>query len=897
MSTKCPQCELDNPNDSKFCKECGTQLASPESKPDITQTLETPIQKLSRGTVFANRYEIIEELGQGGMGTVCKAIDKKLEEEVAIKLVRPEIASDTKVLQRFSNELKLARKIVHKNVCRMYELMEYEGTAFITMEYVRGETLAELESKIGKLSIDQAISIAMQVCEGLEEAHNLSIIHRDLKPSNIMIDAAGNVRIMDFGLARTVTETRLTSHGRLVGTPAFRSPEQAEDKMVDERSDIYSLGIILYEALTGKLPFDADTPIGIALKQRLEEPEDPRTLEPQIPGNLSQLILKCIAKEKAHRYQSAGELRSELMNLEEDFSSTKRKIPERTPLISKEKTALSDLKKILFPALLVFALAILVVVIWKFLPGKKEASIAFEKPSVAVLPILDLSPQKDQEYFCDGMTDEIIARLSTFKGWKVIPRTSMMRYKNTDKSIAEIGEELDVATILEGSMRKEGDNIRVNTKLIRIEDSNSLWSDTYNEKLESVFAIQSDVAERIAEALKVELSAEEKVRLDKPPTESLTAYDYYLRGREFYFNYRKDDNEQAIELFKKALESDPDFALAYAGLGDSYAQRMSKFGLPVTWLDESIEASEKAILLRPDLSEGYKALGLAYQFKRFLRKAIEAYRKAIELNPNNDVAVSNLGACHMMRGEYEKAFECYLNFFVLNPNSPMVYERMGEIHYHLGDYSKSEQYLKSAFDLQPHYYDTNNYLIRLYLSQGKNQQAVDLAEEWILSSPNNSAILSWAGLAELYAGNIDQAQHYFKKSGEIQVSTSNLLGLGYVLWKKGQQDEARKLFDQSFAMCQKQLEQGSESWYTPKYLAALMAIQGKKADAFKWLQKAIDAGWREFRFGERDPRFENIRDEEQFRQMMSFVTKDVDEMRARIEQKEKQESEEKDRAQ
>ena len=297
---KCPSCKTENPSDSKYCKECATPLTS-IGMTAFTRTMETSRLELTRGTLFADRYEIIEELGTGGMGSVYKAVDKKLNEDVAIKLLKKEIASDRKTIERFANELKLARRIVHKNIGRMYELMEYQGTSFITMEFVPGENLKSFIRRIGKLPEEKAASIAKQVAEGLREAHHLGVIHRDLKPQNIMIDTEGNARIMDFGIARSVREAGITEAGMMVGTPEYMSPEQVEGKPADQRSDIYSLGIILYEMLTGRVPFEGDTLLSVAHKQKYEQPLDPRKLNPQIAVGLSRLILVCLEKEAGLR--------------------------------------------------------------------------------------------------------------------------------------------------------------------------------------------------------------------------------------------------------------------------------------------------------------------------------------------------------------------------------------------------------------------------------------------------------------------------------------------------------------------------------------------------------------------------------------------------------------------
>ena len=407
MANKCPKCDTDNPSDSKFCKECATAL-KPSEKISPTKTLETPTEELTTGSTFAGRYQIIEELGKGGMGKVYKAHDTEIKEKVALKLLKPEIAADKKTIERFQNELRFARKISHRNVCRMYDLNKEEGIYYITMEYVPGEDLKSTIIRIGQLPIAKTISIAKQVCEGLEEAHRLDVVHRDLKPQNIMIDKEGNARIMDFGIARSITGKGITRAGVMIGTPEYMSPEQVEGKEVDQRSDIYSLGVNLYEMVAGQVPFEGDTPFTIGIKQKSETPKDPKELNTQIPGDLSKVILRCMEKDKEKRYQSAGEVRSELENIEKGIPTTERIVPKRKSITSKEITVTFGLKKLLIPALVVVALVIAAVAIWQPWSQEEAVPIPSAKPSIAVLPFKDLSPQKDQGYLCDGFAESLI---------------------------------------------------------------------------------------------------------------------------------------------------------------------------------------------------------------------------------------------------------------------------------------------------------------------------------------------------------------------------------------------------------------------------------------------------------------------------------------------------------
>ncbi|TET42165.1 MAG: serine/threonine protein kinase, partial [Elusimicrobia bacterium] len=418
---KCSKCNSKNPDTQQFCGECGTQLPKSEKFTlSITKTLETPKEKLTTGSTFAGRYQIIEELGQGGMGKVFKAHDTEIKEKVAIKLIKPEISADKNTIERFQNELKFTRKISHRNVCRMYDLNREEGSYYITMEYVEGEDLKSTIRRIGQLPIGKTISLANQICEGLTEAHRLGVVHRDLKPSNIMLDKEGNVRIMDFGIARSLKTKGITGTGVMIGTPEYMSPEQVEGKETDQQSDIYSLGIILYEMLTGRVPFEGDTPFTIGMKHKGEVPKDPRELNAQIPEDLSRVILMCLEKEKANRYQSADDVRSELSRIEQGIPTTERVVPKRKPITSKEITVTFRLKKLFIPVFVFVALIIGVVIIWRLLPKKEALPILSDKPSLAVLYFENNTGDVGLDHWRKMLSDLLITDLAQSKYLRIL---------------------------------------------------------------------------------------------------------------------------------------------------------------------------------------------------------------------------------------------------------------------------------------------------------------------------------------------------------------------------------------------------------------------------------------------------------------------------------------------
>ena len=356
---KCPRCQNDNPEGTRYCGRCGRELpGSGETLPTGTATYQTPTKGLDRGTTFARRFEIIEEIGQGGMGTVYKAYDSKIREVVALKLLKPEIASDPEVIERFRNEIKLARQVAHRHVCRMYDLGEEWLSIYISMEYVPGEDLKSFIRRSGHLNEAKAVGLAKQIAEGLAEAHRLGVVHRDLKPQNVMIDKDGNAKIMDFGIARSLHTRGVTGTGVIIGTPEYMAPEQAEGRDIDCRVDIYALGAILFEMVTGRVPFEGTTPLSIVLKHRSEPPADPQTINSQISAGLSRIILKCLAKSRDARYRSATEVLEDLTAVEQGLPLTRQITARAKPLTDREITVKFRLRKILVPALIVGALVI-----------------------------------------------------------------------------------------------------------------------------------------------------------------------------------------------------------------------------------------------------------------------------------------------------------------------------------------------------------------------------------------------------------------------------------------------------------------------------------------------------------------------------------------------------------
>jgi serine/threonine protein kinase len=383
---KCTNCNFRNTPRARYCVQCGAELTPSGPSPE---TVRSSFREIERGTILFGRYEVIEEIGSGGMGSVYRVVDQQINEVMALKIIRPDIAMDSEVIERFTQELKTARKIAHRNVCRMFDIGEDEGTHYITMEYVTGEDLRSLVRRIGQMTVAKTIDIAKQICAGLAEAHAVGVIHRDLKPQNIMIDRNGNVKIMDFGIARFVRTKGITTTGTVIGTPEYMSPEQAEGKGVDQRSDIYSLGVVLFEAATGAVPFEGETPLSVAMKHKLEAVPDPRRFNAQIPADLSGLILKCLEKEKEDRYQTVAEIISDLESISQEATGRQKggksgteKRRSTTRKVARKK---SGFEKALIPGAAILLMAALAFGAWKiWLQGKPPGGEIAEPGTVAL---------------------------------------------------------------------------------------------------------------------------------------------------------------------------------------------------------------------------------------------------------------------------------------------------------------------------------------------------------------------------------------------------------------------------------------------------------------------------------------------------------------------------------
>jgi eukaryotic-like serine/threonine-protein kinase len=515
--------------------------------------------------------------------------------------------------------------------------------------------------------------------------------------------------------------------------------------------------------------------------------------------------------------------------------------------------------------------------------SQKHIHVAADLRTIAVLPFKNLSDDKQDEYFSIGITDDILTQLSKINDLRVISRTSVMKYKDTEKTIREIGGELGAATILEGSVRRAGNRVRIVSQLINTQTDEHLWAETYDREMRDIFAIQSEVAQRIATELKAKLSSDERARIDKKPTDNIEAYAYYLRGREEYYRYVKESNEQAIELFKRALALDSAYALAYAGLADAYAQRYQRFDFGHEWVDSAVTLSKKAIALDPSIAEPYKALGLAYTQRGWYTKGLEQYYKAVALNPNFASVVANIGQVNLWLGRFDEAYPWITKGIALTPGRASYYHTLALTYMRLALDSAAKHWFKRAMELQPSFTYTYGDLGYLYMVEGDFQRARQIVGEALAKNPDDTYLLNAAGDVELFARDFTKAKEYYEKSLALSPPEEGpSTQMAFILWTMKKRTEASKVFDQSIELSVKGIQEGNEDEVFRYDQARIFAIRGDTTEALNWLQQAIDISRRNYRWIQLDPMLDSIKNTSRFQQMIERLKAQVDDMRRKV---------------
>jgi serine/threonine protein kinase/Flp pilus assembly protein TadD len=596
-----------------------------------------------------SHYRIIEEVGRGGMGVVYLAEDTKLERKVAIKFLPHNISIHSAERERLKIEAKAAASLNHNNIATIHSIEETDDEIFIVMEHIDGQELKKIINNT-PIPVDEALRISQQIADGLAAAHSKGIVHRDIKSSNIMITEDGKVKIMDFGLAKVRGAAQVTKLGTTVGTAAYMSPEQARGEEVDQRTDIWSFGVLLCEMLTGFSPFKGDYENAIIYSILNEEPR----FTTKLPLELEQVVLKMLAKDPAQRYQHMEEVLQSFRNIDTQEDKDAPKITEN---------------------------------------------------SIAVLPFENISPDKDADYFADGLAEELIVNLTKIRDLRVISRTTALRYKGTNKDIKTIGKGLGTMYVMTGSVRKFQDNLRISVQLINAHIDTQQWAETYKGKLEDVFDIQENVSKQIVDALRIELTPTQKKELEKRATVNHEAFDLYLRAKGFLYKLTKKDVKISIDLFQKAIQVDPHYASAYAGLSEAYMDLYDHFERTENLLTQAQETALKALSMDSSLSDAHATLAQAYLHKDLSEKAYESGKKAIELDPNSFVCYWILGRIYFSNGKNAEALELHKRAAVLNPDFYTAYSDIRMCYEKLGLKEKAKEAVTKALEFYPGYLD------------------------------------------------------------------------------------------------------------------------------------------------------------------------------------------------
>ncbi len=658
-----------------------------------------------------SHYRILEKLGEGGMGVVYKAEDTKLGRTVALKFLPPHALATDTARARFLQEAKAAAALNHANVCTIHEIEEAEGDAFIVMEYVDGPSLKEKIAD-GPIPLEDALATATEVARALEAAHRRGIVHRDIKPANILLTGEGRAKVLDFGLAKIADAADLTAPGSTVGTAAYMSPEQARGATVDRRTDLWSLGVVLYEMVTGRRPFSGDR-VETIIRAILEDvPPRASSARSDVPRGVEQIIDRALEKDPARRYGDAGEMVRDLEGASDTTGSPRR--------------------------------------------GATD-----ERPSIAVLPFLDMSPEADQEYFCEGIAEEILNALAGVNRLRVAARTAAFQFRGKGHDVHEIGRKLHVDTILEGSVRKAGNRVRVTAQLINAGDGYHLWSEKFDRDLDDVFAIQDEISLAIVGKLRVRLLSDEKDRLVKRHTEDLEAHNLYLQGRYFWNKRDEAGLLKAIECFERAIERDPDYALAYSGIADAYiCLRVYAAAPPADTLAKAEEAARKALEIDDDLAEAHTSVANIRAELHWDWTGAEAhFKRAIALNPNYPIAHNWYANLLEVLGRQEEALAEIDRAHELDPLSLVGLRNQAATYIVAGDYDRAEEIARRALEMDPGFTFVNSILAWVHWERGEHEEALRLFEEDRKRETGLTSILDcWIGAVLAEMGRRDEAQ-------------------------------------------------------------------------------------------------------------------------------------------
>jgi len=798
-------------------------------KPDDDKTRTHVV--LTQGTAVG-RYRIVEKIGAGGMGEVYLAEDNELNRHVALKFLPQDLCGDEDCRARFKREAQAAARLNHPNIMTVYEVGEYKTRPYFSMEYVDGRALKDFISD-GPVSVDFALDIAIQVCEGLGKAHREGVIHRDIKPSNIVIDSERRARIVDFGLASVTRDEKLTRTGSTLGTIGYMSPEQVRGKDIDKRTDLFSLGVVIFELLTGKRPFERENEVAVMNAILNDKPEPLSRIAPDIPGDLEKIVLRLLEKDPAYRYQNAESVVSELKMIAESGV-----VETAGPVDWWNRYVVVGAVVILAVITVLWALGELKI----FSDGKSPKT---QKKMLAVLPFENLGLPED-EYFADGITDEITSRLAMVHGFGVISRTSAYTYKNSDKTLPQIAEELGVDYVLEGTISwdKTGDTsiVRIIPQLIQVSDDVHMWVDNYREPITRIFDVQIDIATRIVEALDVTLAAGERQLIDRKPTDNLEAYDYYLQGRE-YWDRRKID--LAISLLEQAVESDPTYAKAYSLLARIHG--FSYFNI----IDRTEQrrqkcetAAKNAVRFSDGGIEGDVAMGyFHYYVEKDFDQALKEFQSVLKRQPSNSDVLMAAGFVQRRQGRWHEAADNFGKALEIDPHAQGWAMDLAVTLRCMREYEETIRVLDKSLSLAPDAADFLFFKAYAMLELGEDTAKVQEILDRAARYGDPDLVAFWMEEFDVLSRDYESAVNRRTEPGDFILADSIEFFLGkadiYHYW--GRDSLSVIYYDSARLVAERRLQINPGVAFYNACLGIAYAGLGRKSDAIREGKKGVES--------------------------------------------------------